>query len=116
MTDEVLLVVGDTELRKLIRLQLEHAEYNVTTAENGERCLSALSEANSLPNAVLIDEVLPRKDGVSIAQVLEDQYGDELSVLIMCLPDETRSGDSTAIGIEKPVDLARLPNRVEREV
>lgn len=116
MTDEVLLVVGDTELRKLIRLQLEYDRYTVSIAENGERCLSALDEADSLPNAVLIDEVLPRKDGISIAQVIENRHGEELSVLVIRLPDETRSGDSAAIGIEKPVDLARLPTRVEREV
>jgi DNA-binding response OmpR family regulator len=57
----VLVVDDDANIRNIVRHVLEKAGYEVYTAENGEACVKAAVTAP--PDAVLLDIMMPGKDG-----------------------------------------------------
>ncbi|MFS0886756.1 response regulator [Aeromicrobium sp. 179-A 4D2 NHS] len=60
------LVVDDTpSIRFLIRTNLELAGFEVTEASDGQDCLDILAAAETLPDVVTMDMVMPRMDGVT---------------------------------------------------
>ncbi|MEO6604191.1 MAG: response regulator [Aeromicrobium sp.] len=60
------LVVDDTaSIRFLIRTNLELAGFDVDEAVDGVDCLEFLSHAEVLPDAITVDVMMPRMDGVA---------------------------------------------------
>ncbi|WP_229051378.1 response regulator [Aeromicrobium sp. Leaf350] len=65
------LVVDDTaSIRFLIRMNLELAGFEVEEAVDGVDALEVLRAAESLPDAVTIDVMMPRMDGISATQAI----------------------------------------------
>lgn len=63
------LVVDDTEsIRLLIRTNLELAGFTVDEAVDGAACLEQLAAAQVLPDAVTVDVMMPRLDGISTVE------------------------------------------------
>lgn len=111
---DVLLVVGDVELRALLGLQLELDGYDVTKVADGLECATHLEECETLPDVVLVDEVLPRASGDRVASRLTDEHGDDLSVMLLLTTDE--ADDTGAVSLEKPLDPTELGSAVARHV
>lgn len=60
------LVVDDTaSIRLLIRTNLELAGFTVDEAVDGVSCLEQLAAAEALPDAITVDVMMPRLDGIS---------------------------------------------------
>lgn len=59
----ILLAEDDSEVRNYLELALRCQGYTVETADDGEEALSALEHMDDL-SAVLLDIVMPRKDGL----------------------------------------------------
>lgn len=60
------LVVDDTaSIRMLIRTNLELAGFEVDEAVDGAACLEQLAAAETLPDAITVDVMMPRMDGIS---------------------------------------------------
>lgn len=60
------LVVDDTDsIRFLIRTNLELAGFDVDEAVDGVDCLDVLSRTDDLPDAITVDVMMPRMDGVA---------------------------------------------------
>lgn len=57
----VLIVDDDADFRRLARMALEDASYNVVEASNGDEALQAIPEHR--PDVVLLDITMPEKDG-----------------------------------------------------
>ena len=65
------LVVDDTaSIRFLIRTNLELAGFSVSEAVDGQECLEILRSAETLPDVVTIDVMMPRMDGVAAVQAI----------------------------------------------
>lgn len=65
------LVVDDTpSIRFLIRTNLELAGFTVSEAVDGQQGLETLRTAETLPDVVTIDVMMPRMDGVSAVQAI----------------------------------------------
>jgi CheY-like chemotaxis protein len=59
------LVVDDTSsIRFLIRTNLELAGFDVVEAVDGVDCLEHLAHAETLPDVITVDVMMPRLDGV----------------------------------------------------
>lgn len=68
MTEQILVVEDDRRIRDMLRRGLIFEGYTVSTAEDGE---SALREAReNLPDAVILDLMLPGIDGVEVCRRL----------------------------------------------
>lgn len=66
----ITVLVADDEppIRLLVRVNLEAEGYNVIEASNGEEALEQAQEL--MPDVILLDVMMPRKDGWTVAQEL----------------------------------------------
>lgn len=70
-TGRRVLVVDDTaSIRFLIRMNLELAGFDVDEAVDGVDALETLRGAEALPDAVTIDVMMPRMDGIAATQAI----------------------------------------------
>ncbi|HTP66045.1 MAG TPA: EAL domain-containing protein [Geobacteraceae bacterium] len=87
----LVLVVDDDELiRLLARETLEQAGFTVAEVDSGEQAVAAF--ARLLPDIVLLDVMLPGKDGFTVcAEIRECQGGDDTQILMMTGLDDIES-------------------------
>jgi len=72
MTNHILLVEDDRRLAELVKDYLENNEFIVTIEGNGNRVLRHCQQLN--PTLVILDLMLPGKDGLTICQELRPHY------------------------------------------
>jgi DNA-binding response OmpR family regulator len=72
MTHHILLVEDDRRLAELVKDYLENNEFMVTVESNGNRVLRQCEQLN--PTLVVLDVMLPGKDGLTICQELRPLY------------------------------------------
>ncbi|MCX7680912.1 MAG: response regulator transcription factor [Anaerolineae bacterium] len=68
MEEHILLVEDDESLSRMMRLQLEHAGYRVTTCRTGASALEAARQSE--PDLILLDILLPDIDGWTVCEQL----------------------------------------------
>lgn len=69
MKEQILLIEDDEALSRMMRLQLEHAGYQVTACQTGTSGLQAARE--SKPDVILLDILLPDMDGWVVCEELK---------------------------------------------
>ena len=82
-TKKNILVIEDEEdIRELVRYNLERERFSVTEAESGEAGLKAV--ARKTPDLILLDLMLPGKDGMQICRELkQDDACRDIPVIMM---------------------------------
>ena len=79
----ILLVEDDTFISGMYHTKLKSIGFNVTLAEDGETAWNKLQEGD-LPDLVLLDIVLPKKDGFEILEgIRADQRMKDLAVILL---------------------------------
>lgn len=71
MASRILLVEDDRQLRASIARGLREASYVVDRAGNGDQALTLAGK--STYDAIILDVLLPAKDGVAVCRSLRDQ-------------------------------------------
>lgn len=59
---KILIVDDEPDIVRLLSYRLEHSQYKVLKAYDGDECLSVLE--NDIPDLVLMDIKMPRCDGI----------------------------------------------------
>lgn len=113
----LVLVVDDDEIvRMLARETLEQAGFAVEEVESGDEALDAF--ARFLPDIVLLDVMLPVKDGFAVcAEIREYPGGDDTQIMMMTGLDDIESiRRSYDVGgtdfITKPINWVILGYRI----
>ena len=112
----ILVVEDEADIRELVQLTLERANYSVITAETGEEaCKLAVSE---LPDLIILDLMLPDMQGFDVCKRLRGQSTTTTIPIIMA----TARGEEVdvVLGLElgaddyikKPFSLSELISRV----
>jgi len=70
VAEQILLIEDDSALANMMRLQLEHAGYQVTVCWDGRSGLEAAR--NSEPDLILLDILLPDIDGWVVCEKLQE--------------------------------------------
>jgi len=83
-TQRVLVVDDDRAVRESLRRSLEFNGYNVTLAGDGAEALAAI--ASSAPDALVIDVMMPRLDGIEATRALR-AAGNDLPILVLTARD-----------------------------
>lgn len=105
------LVVDDTaSIRYLIRTNLELAGFEVDEAVDGTDCLEFLDRATEPPDAITVDVMMPRMDGVStVAAVRSNPRTRDIAIVMVTTqghPADIQRG--LAVGVDayitKPFD------------
>ena len=79
-TQTVLVVDDDSQIRKLVRVNLAARGYRVSEAVNGE---DALEKARSLkPDIVLMDLIMPKMNGIEATHAIKKEFP-QIKVLIV---------------------------------
>ncbi|MFJ8534725.1 response regulator [Streptomyces sp. NPDC093591] len=113
-----MLVVDDNKvIRQLIRVNLELEGFEVVTAADGAECLDVVHQVR--PDAVTLDVVMPRLDGLQTAARLRaDPRTRDLPLAIVsaCTQHEVDSGLDVGVDafLAKPFEPAELVSLVRR--
>ena len=115
---KILLVEDDQDIRETLIELLEGEGYEVLFAENGQVGLDKLSESSSLPNLILLDLMMPVKDGFQFcAEKDANPKIAHLPVIIMSADGHIRENqqrvNATAY-LKKPLDIYEIINVLEK--
>ena len=119
MSDKQLILVvdDDTDLVEMISMKLENEHFSVAKAYDGIEAFDSIREKK--PALVILDVMMPRKDGYALCDELKnsDEYKDIIVILLTAVTDAISSTNYTHMGgkttladdfIPKPIDLDRL--------
>ena len=96
----ILVVEDDLDIQQLVTYNLIKAGMHVTCAENGENALSVLEKEQV--NAIILDLMLPGKNGLEICRILREQKQTH-SIPIIILTAKSEEDDIVA-GLEIGAD------------
>lgn len=111
----ILVVDDDKNTRLLLKAVLENANYNVTTAVNGEDALSVLDKEHI--DLVVLDIMMPGMDGYEFTRILREGQNN-LPILMVSakqLPADKHKGFMVGTDdyITKPVDDEEMLYRIK---
>ena len=86
----VLVIDDEADVRLLYRVNLRHAGYDVLEADDGERGIDAALA--HLPDAVVLDLMMPRVDGFEVLRVLRAEPA-SCDVPVLVLTADSRVDD-----------------------
>lgn len=79
---KILIIEDDKDVLMATKLHLEAAGYkDVAGAEDGEKGLAMMRLA--LPALVLLDRRMPGKDGIQVLEIIKDNFGDDVEVVML---------------------------------
>ncbi|MCL1810566.1 MAG: response regulator transcription factor, partial [Clostridiales bacterium] len=76
----ILVVEDEASIRRFITLNLEAAGFSVQEAKSGEEALSKIAE--SLPDVVVLDLMLPGIDGLSVCRSIREGAKQPLIIML----------------------------------
>ena len=115
MGTRILLVDDNLNVLSFVKPALEHADYQVTTAQDG---LEALYQVETLkPDLIVLDIEMPPPNGLEVCRQLRER-GDETPVIFLTVRDsiaDLESGFERGANdyIAKPFDIRELLARIK---
>jgi len=111
---QILIVEDDQTIARFVELELAHAGYDVRKVADGESALEAV--ANSTPDLLLLDLMIPGIDGLEVARRLRAD-GFQMPILMLTARSETQDVvtgfDAGADDyMRKPFEIPELLSRV----
>ena len=116
--DSKILVVDDHEdIRVLLDYMLSKEGYKVKVAKNGEDALKKIEK--HLPDLVILDVMMPVRDGLSTCRIIRKQFGAKIRILFLTAREDEYS---EVAGFEagaddyiyKPIKTMALLHRVRK--
>lgn len=84
MVPRVLVVDDTASIRFLIRTNMEIAGFDVDEAVDGADCLEFLRTAEVLPDAITVDVMMPRLDGIAtVAAIRADPRTRDIAIVMV---------------------------------
>jgi two-component system, NtrC family, response regulator AtoC len=114
----ICIVEDDPEVRNYLEMALVCQGYAVEAVQDGEELLAYLQYANAKVSAVLLDLIMPRKDGMETLREIRTLYTDLPVVMIsgasspLNVVEAMRSGATNFLG--KPVSPEDLRSVLEK--
>ena len=120
-TNGLILVVDDEpDVRKVVRMTLEKAGYDVIEAEDGEKAIQEVQKGeNPLVLDVIISDIrMPKINGVEAINYFQQQYPRVPLIVLTGFPDMEMATGFLKQGIVdylvKPVEKEKLTNAVAK--
>lgn len=118
MRKRILIVDDQDELRKLVRMTLEYADYELYEAENGTQALESLAVVQ--PELVVLDVMMPgRLDGFQVCESIKS-HPDTKNIWVLMLSAKSQKTDlemgrhaGADAYLVKPFSPLELINKVE---
>ena len=113
----ILLVGGDPDITRTLRVYLDAHQFSVQVADGGHDALAGCRQ--SPPDAVILNWHLPDVDGENVCQQMRADEGMESSLIIALLPGNERHLKLAALEagaddvMSLPVDIEGIRLRIE---
>jgi sigma-B regulation protein RsbU (phosphoserine phosphatase) len=117
MAETILVVDDDLDILELLKMSLEPEGYDVRTASDGRQAVESASE--SPPDLILLDVMMPHKNGYQVIEELKDIEETKTVPVILLTArgqteDKVQGLDAGADDyIAKPFDLREVTARVK---
>nr|WP_225896412.1 PAS domain S-box protein [Amazonocrinis nigriterrae] len=109
----ILVVDDDTNIRELLRQQLETEGYNVREAKDG---MDAIQQSKTTrPDLILLDIMMPQINGFDVAAVLKnDPYTADIPIIILSIVEDKERGWHIGIDgyLTKPINTEKLIHEI----
>jgi len=122
MSSKILVVEDDPDGQEMITTVLQHMNFTVDTADDGEEASVMLFDSGNSYDAIIIDLALPGKDGWELlAEILSNPNTENLPCLAVTafhnskLREEALRAGFTAY-FPKPIDSTNFGRELERLV
>jgi len=118
MKKKIFIVEDDEAIRESLIELLEGEGYEISAAEDGQVAIDHLQSMVELPNLILLDLMMPIKDGFQFC--IEKEQNEKLSripVVIMSADGQIKEKQEQARAsgyIRKPVDIDEILRAVRR--
>ena len=118
----VLIVDDEPDVRKVVRMTLEKAGYDVIEAEDGEKAIQAINEGeNPLTLDVVISDIrMPKINGVEAINYFQQQWPRVPIIVLTGFPDIEMATGFLKRGIVdylvKPVEKEKLISSVAKAI
>lgn len=114
----VMIVDDHATNRELCRFMLNHLTQTISTFENGEGVVEAMKAMDSLPDVILLDVMMPIKDGFTTAEEIRQEFPDiHIPIIFLTVLDDHVSFERClTVGddfILKPVERSVLVAKVQ---
>jgi len=118
----VLLVEDDPFLSSVLRMKLEKESFKVVRAADGEEALNFLTEQSVKPDLILLDLILPKKNGFEVLETIrQDPLLEKLPVIIISnlgQPSDIERGKALGVidyFIKARLSVEELVNKVKKQ-
>ena len=116
----VLVVDDEPDIRKVVKMALTKAGYDVIEAEDGEKAIEAIQEGENplLLDVIICDIRMPKLNGVEAINYFQQQWPRVPIIVLTGFPDMEMATDLIKKGIVaylvKPVEKEQLTNAVAK--
>ncbi len=115
-----ILIVDDDENNNIsfkIGFENKYSDYEIITAESGNKCLKLLEE-NEIPDVILLDIMMPEMSGWELYDRIKGNpaWKDIPIIFLTARTDSLAKDAGTFLGedyIEKPYEIDDVKNRIE---
>ena len=118
----ILLVEDDPFLSSVLRMKLEKESFKVVRAADGEEALNFLTEQSVKPDLILLDLILPKKNGFEVLETIrQDPLLEKLPVIIISnlgQPSDIERGKALGVidyFIKARLSVEELVNKVKKQ-
>ena len=114
--EKILIVDDNTSLRRMLRLNLVKAEYEILEAEDGNKALKQVKEC--IPDVILLDIMMPGMTGFEVCKKLRSNPKNSVIYIIMLTAMTDSSDKITGLDIGaddyliKPFEIKELLARI----
>ncbi len=116
----ILIVDDDSNIRTLLRQELEAAGYFIQEAANGVHALEMVhaavqQEEYVIPDLIILDVMMPQMNGLDVAAALKNNLDTQhIPIVILSVVEDQRRGWQVGVNryLTKPVNMKLLLNEV----
>jgi DNA-binding response OmpR family regulator len=116
MNKRILIVDDEEHIRRVLRLTLEAAGYEVGEAADGDAAL-AVFDGGSTWDAVLLDQKMPGMDGLEVLRRMNECHSDARVIMVTAFASIELAVDAMKLGasdfVRKPMTPEIVRNAVE---
>ena len=119
----ILLVEDDPFLSSILQLKLDKENFKTIRAADGEEALNLLIEQGIKPDAILLDLILPKKNGFEVLETIrQDPTLEKLPVIIISnlgQPSDIDRGKALGVidyFVKAKLSVDELVNKIKEEI
>ena len=119
----ILLVEDDPFLSSILQLKLDKENFKTIRAADGEEALNILIEQGIRPDVILLDLILPKKNGFEVLETIrQDPTLEKLPVIIISnlgQPSDIDRGKSLGVidyFVKAKLSVDELVNKIKEEI